>query len=54
MATYDLDSLRVELVRDILDTDSLEVLRSVKRALSKALSEAKEKEVVKKENSFEK
>lgn len=46
MATLDIDALRIELMRDILDTDDLEVLRTVKRSLTHALAKVKQQQVV--------
>lgn len=42
MTTGDLDALRVELVRDIVATDDLDVLKTVKRTFTRALAKAKE------------
>ena len=42
MAAVDLDALRVELVRDIVATDDLDVLKAVKRTFTRALAKAKE------------
>ena len=42
MTTGDLDALRVELVRDIVATDDLDVLKAVKRTFTRALAKAKE------------
>lgn len=42
MTTGDLDALRVELVRDIVATDDLDVLKAVKRTFTLALAKAKE------------
>ena len=36
MTTGDLDALRVELVRDIVATDDLDVLKAVKRTFTRA------------------
>ncbi|MBC5634100.1 hypothetical protein [Parabacteroides hominis] len=49
MATLDIDALRIELMRDILDTDDLEVLRTVKRSLTHALAKVKQQQVVREE-----
>lgn len=43
MAALDVDSLRIELMREILDTEDLDVLRTVKRSLTRALSKVKER-----------
>ena len=45
MATLDIDALRIELMRDILDTDDLEVLRTVKRSLTHALAKVQQQVV---------
>ena len=37
MTTVELDMRRMELIRDIMDTDSIEVLDKVKRAFKRAL-----------------
>ncbi|WP_425885070.1 hypothetical protein ACPYIV_00940 [Parabacteroides sp. ASD2025] len=49
MAALDVDSLRIELMREILDTEDLDVLRTVKRSLTRALSKVKERQVVEEE-----
>ena len=49
MATLDIDALRRELLLDILDTDDLEVLRTVKRSLTHALAKVKQQQVVREE-----
>ena len=49
MATLDVDSLRIELMRDILDTDNIDVLKTVKRSLKHALAKVKEQQVVREE-----
>ena len=49
MATLDIDALRIELMRDILDTDDLEVLRTVNRSLTHALAKVKQQQVVREE-----
>ena len=49
MATLDVDSLRIELMRDILDTDNIDVLKTVKRSLKHALAKVKEPQVVREE-----
>lgn len=41
MGTMNADALRVELVRNILETDDVRVLEQVKRALTRILSEAR-------------
>ena len=37
MTTVELDMRRMELIRDIMDTDSIEVLDKVKRAFKRAV-----------------
>lgn len=49
MATLDVDSLRIELMRDILDTEDIDVLKTVKRTLTRALAKVKERQVVNEE-----
>lgn len=49
MATLDIDALRIELMRDILNTDNLEVLKTVKRSFTHALAKVKEQQVVQEE-----
>lgn len=49
MATLDIDALRIELMRDILNTDNLEVLKTVKRSFAHALAKVKEQQVVQEE-----
>ena len=46
MTTLDVDSLRIELMRDILDTEDIDVLKTVKRTLTRALAKVKERLVV--------
>ncbi|MDD2952677.1 MAG: hypothetical protein PHC95_05880 [Parabacteroides sp.] len=43
MTTMELDSRRMELIRDIMDTDSLEVLDKVKRAFTRAIKSVEAK-----------
>ena len=45
MTTLDVDSLRIELMRDILDTEDIDVLKTVKRTLTRALAKVKERQV---------
>lgn len=49
MTTLDVDSLRIELMRDILDTEDIDVLKTVKRTLTCALAKVKERQVVNEE-----
>lgn len=49
MATLGIDALRIELMRDILNTDNLEVLKTVKRSFTHALAKVKEQQVVQEE-----
>ena len=49
MTTLDVDSLRIELMRDILDTEDIDVLKTVKRTLTRALAKVKERQVVNEE-----
>lgn len=49
MTTLDADSLRIELMRDILDTEDIDVLKTVKRTLTRALAKVKERQVVNEE-----
>ena len=43
MTTMELDSRRMELIRDIMETDSLEVLDKVKRAFNRAIKSVEAK-----------
>ena len=45
MTTLDVDSLRIELMRDIQDTEDIDVLKTVKRTLTRALAKVKERQV---------
>ena len=49
MTTLDVDSLRIELMRYILDTEDIDVLKTVKRTLTRALAKVKERQVVNEE-----
>ena len=49
MTTLGVDSLRIELMRDILDTEDIDVLKTVKRTLTRALAKVKERQVVNEE-----
>ena len=49
MTILDVDSLRIELMRDILDTEDIDVLKTVKRTLTRALAKVKERQVVNEE-----
>ena len=49
MTTLDVDSLRIELMRDILDTEDIDVLKTVKRTLTRALAKVKERQDVNEE-----
>ena len=49
MTTLDVDSLRIELMRDILDTEDIDVLKTVQRTLTRALAKVKERQVVNEE-----
>ena len=49
MTTLDVDSLRIELMRDILDTEDIDVLKTVKRTLTRSLAKVKERQVVNEE-----
>lgn len=52
MAALDIDSLRVELMRDILDTEDLDVLKTVRRTLTRALAKVKDRQVVQEEVEY--
>lgn len=43
MTTMELDSRRMELIRNIMETDSLEVLDKVKRAFNRAIKSVEAK-----------
>lgn len=49
MTILDVDSLRIELMRDILDTEDIDVLKTVKCTLTRALAKVKERQVVNEE-----
>ena len=42
MEAMNIDALRVELVRDILDIDNLDVLKNLKRTLERALAKSQQ------------
>ncbi|WP_455592516.1 hypothetical protein [Bacteroides sp.] len=51
MTTMELDARRAEIIRQLFDTDSMEVLDSVKRSLARALHrESKQQPTVAKED----
>lgn len=50
MTTMELDARRAEIIRQLFATDSMEVLDSVKRSLSRALSRHSKKEMVEEED----
>lgn len=50
MTTMELDARRAEIIRQLFATDSMEVLDSVKRSLSRALSRHSKEEAVEEED----
>lgn len=52
MSTMELDARRAEIIRQLFATDSMEVLDSVKRSLTRALSRHSKKEQVEEEEDL--
>lgn len=50
MTTMELDARRAEIIRQLFATDSMEVLDSVKRSLTRALNRYSKKEMVEEED----